>query len=287
MDAFERLVQTSFAPIELSELNEDGVLFDASLSNRVDESEPDSLFAMEPDPIASSSSIQVVNSVSFLLPRPLTIYDFKNFIDLMKKSNQESIFAPRPTTVSCSNSLKTNDDDTSSGSDCCASTTSLVLDDKKNNKKCQVSSRLFRHQKERWMGRYNGLVKYYSTHGTCDVPYTYKEDVGLVYWVKRQRHQRKLIKQGRHSNLNKDRIHLLNIIGFNWDTHGNFWEKNYMQLQAFHKKNGHTFVPSHKDAILADWAKQQKRQYMFYAENQPSTLTPYRFSRLTKLGFYY
>jgi hypothetical protein len=282
MDAFERLVQTSFAPIELSE-DEDGMLVDES-SNRLDENESDSLFAMEPDPIASSSGIEVVNSVSsFLLPLPL-IYDFENFIDLMKDSNQENSLALRPATVFCSNSPKTNDHDTISSDNDCASTC-LVLDDNKNNKrKCQDSSRLFRHQEERWMGRYNGLVKYYSTHGTCDVPYTYKEDVGLVYWVKRQRHQRKLIKQGRHSNLNKDRINLLNVIGFNWDTHGNFWEKNYMQLQAFHKENGHTFVPFQKDAILANWVKQQKRQYMLCAEKQPSTLTPYRFSRLTKLG---
>jgi hypothetical protein len=136
------------------------------------------------------------------------------------------------------------------------------------------------------MERYNGLVKYYSMHGTCDVPYTYTEDIGLAYWVKRQRHQQKRIKQGRHSNLNQNRIKLLNIIGFKWDTHGNSWEKSYMRLEAFYKENGHPFVPFQDDSALTNWVRRQQKQYRFYAEKKPSTLTHDRFSRLTKLGLY-
>jgi hypothetical protein len=280
MDAFESLVQTSFTPIELSGRDEDGALYDES-SNKVDENESDSLYAMEPDPIASSG-IQVVNSVSFL-PQPLTYrYDFKDFLDLLKESNKQLIVARRPVTVSIS-STETNDDDTTSDSNC---TSTSLVDNNKNNKKCQNYLRLLEYQGERWMERYNGLVKYYSMHGTCDVPYTYTEDIGLVYWVKRQRHQQKRIKQGRHSNLNQNRIKLLNIIGFKWDTHGNSWEKSYIQLEAFYKENGHPFVPFQNDSTLTNWVKRQQRQYRFYAKNKPSTLTPDRFSRLTKLGVY-
>jgi hypothetical protein len=281
MDAFESLVQTSFTPIELSERDQDGVQFDEPSNNKVDENEPDSLVAMEPDPIASSG-IQVVNSVSFL-PQPLT-YDFKDFIDLLKESNkQRCVIALRPVTTVSFNSPETNNYDTTGDSDCA---TSSLVDNSKNNKKCQHYLRLFGYQGERWMERYNGLVKYYSMHGTCDVPYTYTEDIGLVYWVKRQRHQQKRIKQGRHSNLNQNRIKLLNIIGFKWDTHGNSWEKSYMRLQAFHKENGHPFVPFQNDSTLTNWVKRQQRQYRFYAEKKPSTLTADRFSRLTKLGLY-
>jgi hypothetical protein len=143
------------------------------------------------------------------------------------------------------------------------------------------------YQHERWMERYQDLVDYYRTNSHCNVPYVYKANACLGQWVKRQRHQYKLRNQGHHSNLTEDRIQMLDMLGFIWDSHGAAWEEKFIELKEFCKTHGHCNVPCIYDGTskLSTWLKRQRRQYRLFVSNKASTMDYERVSKLESLGF--
>lgn len=143
------------------------------------------------------------------------------------------------------------------------------------------------YQQERWMERYQELVVYHQRNGHCNVPYIYKENPCLGQWVKRQRHQYKLQKQGMHSNLNASRIQSLDALGFIWDSHGAAWEEKYQELKEFSKRHGNTNVPCRYlgSSKLSTWIKRQRRQYRLFLANRTSTMDQERIRKLEDLGF--
>jgi hypothetical protein len=68
-----------------------------------------------------------------------------------------------------------------------------------------------------WMERYNQLVSFMSIHGHCRVPMQSSEFPQLFSWIKCQRRQYKLFKEGKPSSLSHERMRLLNSIGFTWE----------------------------------------------------------------------
>ena len=68
-----------------------------------------------------------------------------------------------------------------------------------------------------WMERYNQLVTFMSTHGHCRVPVQNSQFPQLPSWIKCQRRQYKLLRQGKPSSLTEERVMLLNNIGFSWE----------------------------------------------------------------------
>jgi len=65
-----------------------------------------------------------------------------------------------------------------------------------------------KRQREIWDSMFSRLLKYKGTHKDCMVPQRYREDPKLGTWVHNQRLRR--------TSLPKDRIHLLDAIGFAW-----------------------------------------------------------------------
>lgn len=117
---------------------------------------------------------------------------------------------------------------------------------------------------EQWFQRFQDLVQYQKTHGTCMVPSTAKgKDAVLAQWVKRQRYQYKLLQGKKHSHLTPSRVKALEEIGFVWRLHEAKWEDRYEDLKAFQQKYGHCDVhkvyPSNHRLVV--WAKTQKRQH--------------------------
>jgi hypothetical protein len=106
-------------------------------------------------------------------------------------------------------------------------------------------------------------------------------------WVKRQRYQYKLRRNGQHSSMSNERIHALSSLGFCWSAHDACWSQKYEELKQYKNRHGHTNVPSCCDVNpkLAIWVKRQRQQYKFIMEGKPSTLTPYRTEKLLELGF--
>jgi hypothetical protein len=142
------------------------------------------------------------------------------------------------------------------------------------------------YQHERWMERVQDLTEYNRAHRHCSVPYVYKQNPALGQWVKRQRHQYKLRKQGQHCNLTEDRIHMLEMLGFIWDSHGSAWEEKFQELKEFRKIHGNCNVPCllQGSSKLSTWIKRQRRQYRLFVANKSSTMDPERIARIEDLG---
>jgi len=68
-----------------------------------------------------------------------------------------------------------------------------------------------------WMRKYYDLVDYRKIYGHCRVPSCSKECPQLATWVKCQRRQFRLRREGKSSAMTKERIKLLDDIGFSWE----------------------------------------------------------------------
>lgn len=71
--------------------------------------------------------------------------------------------------------------------------------------------------KAAWDERLEALKQYYARHGNCMVPTNYDEDKPLAVWVKCQRRQLKLYRQGRRSTMTEERFQLLEELNFEWN----------------------------------------------------------------------
>lgn len=67
-----------------------------------------------------------------------------------------------------------------------------------------------------WQTRFDELKDYRLQYGDCNVPYNFNENRKLPTWVKCQRRQYKLRQMGKSSNMTKERIKKLQVLGFKW-----------------------------------------------------------------------
>ena len=142
------------------------------------------------------------------------------------------------------------------------------------------------HEKK-WDERLLELREFRREHGHSLVPHTYPPNPQLARWVKRQRRQYKLRKEGKASTMTSDREELLESLGFVWDSHQAAWDEKVHDLIQYQAKYGNCLVPSAFKANpkLATWVKCQRRQYKLYRENKSSAMTPQRIEELEQMGF--
>lgn len=143
---------------------------------------------------------------------------------------------------------------------------------------------------EQWKKHFKNLVEYQRKHGHCSIPLNYKGNninKALGRWVKRQRYNYKLFKQGRRSNISDDHIELMEKIGFIWDAHGGQWQKMYDELVDYKNKHGNCDVPTkyHLNKGLATWVNRQRVQYRLLHEQKTSSMSEERLRALTDIGF--
>jgi Helicase associated domain len=151
----------------------------------------------------------------------------------------------------------------------------------------EVDSQRFKpFHEEKWSVRYKELLQFHQEHEHSAVPHTYPPNPQLARWVKRQRRQFKLRRDGRPSTMTPDRLDLLNNVGFVWDSHDVNWREKLEALGLFRKHHGHCNVPSnYTDKKLATWVKCQRRQYKLYWDGKPSAMSAERIMELEKRGF--
>eukprot|EP00529_Nitzschia_sp_RCC80_P016737 CAMPEP_0113451656 /NCGR_PEP_ID=MMETSP0014_2-20120614/6449_1 /TAXON_ID=2857 /ORGANISM="Nitzschia sp." /LENGTH=649 /DNA_ID=CAMNT_0000343015 /DNA_START=363 /DNA_END=2312 /DNA_ORIENTATION=- /assembly_acc=CAM_ASM_000159 len=151
----------------------------------------------------------------------------------------------------------------------------------------QYYQRFRGYQCEQWTEKFNDLVNFKTTHGHCQVPHAYKENVGLARWVKRQRYQYKLMMENKQSTMTSERVRLLEDIGFIWDSHASTWEDRLNELKEYAAVHGNCNVPSSYSGNpkLATWIKCQRRQYKLLQEGRTSNMTLERMKELEKIGF--
>ncbi|KAL3756810.1 hypothetical protein ACHAWU_000452 [Discostella pseudostelligera] len=68
-----------------------------------------------------------------------------------------------------------------------------------------------------WNEKFQQLKDYKATYGNCMVPQRYLANPQLGTWVHTQRRQYKLLKGGKKSSMNAEKISRLNSVGFDWD----------------------------------------------------------------------
>ena len=157
-----------------------------------------------------------------------------------------------------------------------------------SNSKSAGASRRATYKPEQWQERFEELVEFRKERGNCLVPHNWSGNRSLAQWVKRQRYQYKLKKEGRHSTLTDERLRVLEEMGFVWSSHRASWEERFNDLAEFSEVNGHCNVPSTypENHQLSVWVKCQRRQYKLLRQgNRASTMTKERIVRLTSLGF--
>jgi hypothetical protein len=161
------------------------------------------------------------------------------------------------------------------------------LDDE-SDKALKNDVRLFRsYQAGQGAKRFNDLCLYREKHGNCRVPHTYKENIPLSHWVKRQRYQYKLMMEGKTSAMTEERVNTLDEMGFAWDVQGAAWGERLDELKEFRSIYMHCFVTSNytENPRLASWVKCQRRQYKLRMDGKASNMTPQRIRDLEAVGF--
>jgi hypothetical protein len=143
------------------------------------------------------------------------------------------------------------------------------------------------YQAENWTERFEELLEFRSRIGHCLVPNNFPVNPPLAQWVKRQRYQYKLKQQSKRSTMSDERVQALEEIGFVWDSHSACWDEKLEELLQFREVHGHCNVPSRyaENRQMAVWVKRQRRQYKFYFESKPSSMTEERIAILEGLGF--
>lgn len=140
----------------------------------------------------------------------------------------------------------------------------------------------------KWLARYNELKRYKQQHGDCCVPQDNKQ---LSSWVRTQKQQYKLMKDGKHCHMSQPRLDLLDEIEFEWSgvKRDQFWKDRYNDLVQFHSKNGHTRVPEKYLVApqLYAWMNSQRRQLKLKKEGKKNKLTDERMKLLEAMGVEY
>jgi len=181
------------------------------------------------------------------------------------------------------------------------SETSCDMSTNSSNKKRKLSSsisevnddcsntcpRFKSYQTELWAESFRELCEFRRLHGHCQVPNAYETNPSLIRWVKRQRYQYKLLKEGIPSTMTEDRIKALEDVGFVWDSHESTWEERMNELRAYKDTYGHCNVPSSypENMRLATWVRFQRRQYKLFWEGKAANITIERIDQLQALGF--
>ena len=90
-----------------------------------------------------------------------------------------------------------------------------------------------------WNDKFEELKQYKSKHGDCNVPASYDKNHALGNWVRGQRTQFK------QSKISKERINMLNTIGFNWGVSidKKRWNDKFEELKKYKSKHGDCDVP--------------------------------------------
>jgi hypothetical protein len=140
---------------------------------------------------------------------------------------------------------------------------------------------------DQWNDRFQELADFRQRHGHSLVPHGHPESPSLALWVKRQRKQYKLHKEGKHCTMTAEREAALEQLDFVWDSHAATWDERFKELIAFQSEYGHCKVPTSFPANpqLAVWVKSQRRQFKLFVSGRKSYMSKERTIQLSSLGF--
>jgi hypothetical protein len=127
---------------------------------------------------------------------------------------------------------------------------------------------------------YSALLDYRKRYGNCRVPWQWRKNPRLAYWVGRMRAAK------RRNKLTEAQIQQLDKIGFAWDFElpqewKRIWEQRVKELKAFKRRHGHCNVPCNYplNPALGHWVSSLRYK------KKHGKLTEERVRLLDGLGF--
>mmetsp|Transcript_26725 Transcript_26725/g.41465 ORF Transcript_26725/g.41465 Transcript_26725/m.41465 type:complete len:274 (-) Transcript_26725:572-1393(-) len=96
-----------------------------------------------------------------------------------------------------------------------------------------------------------------------------------------------LQKNNPRARITKDRIDILNDIGFEWALQDSHWQQYFEELQRYKVLYGDCYVTSRYGSAgnLGGWVKRQRAQYRNMVQNKSHSLTPEKIRKLESLNF--
>ena len=191
---------------------------------------------------------------------------------------KSSLFPPTASNMAVGNHLSSEEGFTTEDDD---------VDDDASADSSSSALKFRTYQAENWTEKFEELIEFRNQFGHCLVPNAFPENPPLAQWVKRQRYQYKLKNEGKRSTMSDERIGALEEIGFIWDSHSAVWDERVEELITYKRVKGDCNVPSRfvENRQLAVWVKRQRRQYKFFCEGKPSSMTQERINKLEAIGF--
>ena len=109
----------------------------------------------------------------------------------------------------------------------------------------------------------------------------------LWRWVKRQKYQYKLFKEGKQSTLSQERITALERIGITWDCHTSTWSDRLSELAKYHSEHGDCNVPSKypPNPKLSTWVKVRSSSSSFEPSHEFRVLSVFAHHTKTMCNF--
>jgi len=141
-----------------------------------------------------------------------------------------------------------------------------------------------------WEISYEDPASFVKEFGHARIPQKFPPNPSLGIWVVKQRKSyKKFLNDDSSSNMAKDRIQLLNKVGFEWNVrHCQPWGKQFEELVSFVQAFGHARVPTRfpQNISLGIWVATQRRHYKKFLKNDSSSfMTADRIQLLNKVGF--
>ena len=128
---------------------------------------------------------------------------------------------------------------------------------------------------EQWEASFAVLKKYRKLKGHCRIPIDCVfNGLNLGTWANNQRQNK--------SRLAKDRINLLDSLGFSWDPLAEQWEENYNALLKFQSQSGNCYVVQgtvFEGLNLGSWVNSQR------IKRRKGLLTPEKIKKLDRIRF--
>lgn len=122
-------------------------------------------------------------------------------------------------------------------------------------------------QGEKWERMCDRLEEYKEKHGDCLVPFAYKHDRQLGWWVQLQRQNQ--------SKLSEERLKQLDDLGFVWKVRSKEqWEDMFQRLEKFKEENGHCIVQQRykADPKLGKWVHYQRSMQFQLSDERKNLL---------------
>jgi hypothetical protein len=115
-------------------------------------------------------------------------------------------------------------------------------------------------QERAWNLHLNDFKSFREEYGHSNVPLKHPKYPKLHLWIKVQRRQYAVMKQGEKSHMTPARVIVLDSIGFCWDPCEAQWLLRFKELTEFVNKHGHFIVPANLPK-LHRWVLKERHSY--------------------------